>query len=95
MSTHRPDLNKYERAALIGARAERIARGDPILIELTDETDALVIATKEFLANKIPAVVRRTHPDHITEHVLLRDLRISPVISYQPPAPPPFSSPFV
>merc|ERR1712062_735385 len=45
-------ITKYERARVLGVRATQISMGAPIMIELTDETDPLEIALKEFLEKK-------------------------------------------
>lgn len=83
--TH-PDLNKYERAGLIGKRADMIAAGAPILIPLADETDALVIATKEFHAGKLNTMqLVRTAPNQHPISVPLGNLRKSLVVQYNTP----------
>ena len=54
------ELNKYERARIIGARALQIAQGAPLLIRKPkDEMDPVNIALMEFEASKIPINVER------------------------------------
>ncbi len=54
------DLNKYERARIIGARALQISLGAPVLIEIPKRiTDPLTIARLELRKGVIPIVVKR------------------------------------
>jgi len=48
------ELNKYEKARIIGARALQISQGAPILVSAKGLMDPVTIAIKEFNANKIP-----------------------------------------
>lgn len=79
-----PDLNKYERAALIGWRANEIAQGAPILIALSGETDAVVIAEKEFFAGKLNSVeIIRNQPGNRPPVAMkVSQLRTSFVLHY-------------
>jgi len=54
------ELNKYEKARVVGARALQIAQGAPLLIRKPkDEMDPVSIAMLEFEAGKIPMNVER------------------------------------
>jgi DNA-directed RNA polymerase I, II, and III subunit RPABC2 len=60
-----PVLTKYERAKLIGLRAQQISKGmepmiDPYKYGLIDTID---IARKELEEKKIPLIIRRKLPD--------------------------------
>lgn len=60
-----PYMTKYERARIIGQRAQQLASGFPPLIELQGETDPLLIALKELALKKCPLIIRRVLPsDH-------------------------------
>jgi DNA-directed RNA polymerase subunit K/omega len=48
-----PYLNKFQRAAVLGARATQIESGAPIMVELEDEADPLLIAQRELKEGKL------------------------------------------
>merc|ERR1719401_3065400 len=56
-------MTKYEKARLLGTRAEQISRNAPIMVDPEGETSPLEIATKELKEKKIPFVIRRYLPD--------------------------------
>lgn len=56
-------LTKYERARVLGARAQQIEMGAPPMVELDNLTDPIEIARKELIARKIPIIIRRFLPD--------------------------------
>ncbi|KAL8789246.1 MAG: hypothetical protein Q9195_006892 [Heterodermia aff. obscurata] len=58
-----PYMTKYERARVLGVRANQISQNAPVLVDLEGETDPLRIALKELREKKIPLVVRRYLPD--------------------------------
>ncbi len=53
------NLNKFERARIIGARAIQLAFGAPPLIEVKGENSSIEVAMKELEAGIIPLVVLR------------------------------------
>jgi DNA-directed RNA polymerase subunit K len=53
------DLNRFEKARIIGARALQLSMGAPPLVEVKDKTDPVKIAFSEFDAGVIPIVVLR------------------------------------
>ena len=53
------NLNKYEIARIIGARAVQLANGAPPLIEVSSAMPAIDVATAELEAGIIPLVVLR------------------------------------
>jgi len=71
-----PFLSKYEKARILGARALQISMGAPVMVDLTEETDSLDIASKELKNRKIPITIRRYLPDgkfedwHLNELIL-------------------------
>jgi DNA-directed RNA polymerases I, II, and III subunit RPABC2 len=58
-----PFMTKYERARVLGTRALQISMCAPIMVELENETDPLVIAMKELKERKVPLIIRRYLPD--------------------------------
>ncbi|GAB0493605.1 hypothetical protein MMPV_004890 [Pyropia vietnamensis] len=56
-------MTKYERARVLGTRAQQISMGAPVMVELVGETDPLMIAHKELRQKKIPITIRRYLPD--------------------------------
>jgi len=72
--TH-PFLTKYEKARIIGARAEQLDAGGEAYITL-DETiiNGRTIALMEFEQNKIPFIIARPLPNGSTEYWHVSDL---------------------
>ena len=57
-------MTKYERARILGLRAQQISMGAPVTVRVEDgETDPLEIARKELREQKIPLTIRRFLPD--------------------------------
>lgn len=57
----KPQVSKFERARIIGARALQIALGAPPLVK-SSSMDPLQVAEEEFESGKIPMVVVRELP---------------------------------
>ena len=75
---YRPDLTKYERALIIGKRAKQLSMGDPPRIKLTNETEAVQIATKEFWQHLLDDIeVIRPFPDDTSIRVPLGKLQLT------------------
>lgn len=55
-------ITKYEKAAIIGYRAQQIAEGAEIYTEIGNLKDASEIAEKEWNENKIPLIIYRMIP---------------------------------
>jgi DNA-directed RNA polymerase subunit K/omega len=53
------NLNKFERARIIGARALQLANGAPPLIEVSGQINPIAIAQKELETGIIPLAVVR------------------------------------
>lgn len=71
---HTRILTKYERAKVIGIRAEQISRGAQCFVEPGKPFDAYEVAEREFVAKVIPYVIVRHHPDGKAEHIPLDKL---------------------
>jgi DNA-directed RNA polymerase I, II, and III subunit RPABC2 len=56
-------LTKYEKARLIGSRAQQIANGAKILIDIKGLSDPIEIAKKEYKKGLIPLILDREMPD--------------------------------
>jgi DNA-directed RNA polymerase I, II, and III subunit RPABC2 len=69
-------MTRYELARVIGTRAQQIASGAPIQVELTPDLDEdpLNIAAKELKAGKIDMIIRRNLPNDRFEDWHVREL---------------------
>lgn len=68
-----PELTKYEKARVIGARALQISMGAPILVEHPKElTSPLEIAEYELKLGVLPMTIRRRLPDGRHQDIPLR-----------------------
>lgn len=56
-------ITKYEKAQIIGTRATQIANGAKPTIEINGYVSAIEIAEREYKANKIPLIIKRTLPN--------------------------------
>ena len=75
MHTTVPFLTKYEKARIIGARAEQLDRGSVPMIKLDPEIiNGRVIAEMELEQKKIPFVLARPLPNGKTEYWRVEDL---------------------
>lgn len=71
----------FEKAKIIGIRAEQLNDDAPPFVETVGMTDCIEIAKKELAAKKLPFIVRRTLPDGSFEDWKISDLLI-PDIDY-------------
>lgn len=69
-----PIMTKFERAKILGVRAQQISMSAPIMVEYGDETDPLEIAKKELREKKTPLIVLRRLPDNTYEKWPIKDL---------------------
>ena len=77
MHTTAPFLTKYERARIVGARAEQLDRGAVPMIKLDPEIiNGRVIAQMELEQKKIPFVLARPLPNGKTEYWRIEDLEV-------------------
>ncbi|MHA1556681.1 MAG: DNA-directed RNA polymerase subunit K [Candidatus Heimdallarchaeota archaeon] len=59
-----PELTRFERARIMGARGLQISLGAPILIKIKkDITDPILIAEQELYKNVLPLTIARLLPD--------------------------------
>lgn len=72
-----PFLTKYEKARILGERANQINEGSPIFVNIdNDVIDGYLIALKEFEERKIPFIIQRPLPNGTCEYWRLQDLEI-------------------
>lgn len=75
MHTTMPFVTKYEKARIIGARAEQLDRGAVPMIQVDPEMiNGRFIAELEFKAKKIPFIIARPLPSGKVEYWKLEDL---------------------
>ena len=70
-----PRLTRFERARIIGTRAQQISNNASPLVDIEGEFDPLRIAEKELHAGVIPLVIRRFLGDGTYEDWNVRDLK--------------------
>jgi DNA-directed RNA polymerase I, II, and III subunit RPABC2 len=58
-----PFLTKYEKARIIGVRAQQISTGSPMMINPEGFNSALEVAEEELRQRKIPFIIRRVLPN--------------------------------
>ena len=72
-----PYMTKFEKAKLLGVRAEMIASGDKPLVEIKGKVNnAYEIAIMELKQKKIPLIIRRTLPNGKIEDWRVEELII-------------------
>ena len=72
----RPYITKFEKAKIIGVRAEQLAVGAKANIEVPEYlTDVRKIAENEFYEKKIPFIIRRKLPGGEYEYFRLTDFK--------------------
>jgi DNA-directed RNA polymerase subunit K/omega len=72
-----PFVTKYEKARILGERANQIENGSPIFIKiLPDVIDSYLIALEEYKQKKIPFIIQRPLPHGECEYWKLSDLEI-------------------
>lgn len=70
-------MTKYERARILGTRAQQISMNCPIMVDNEGETDPLMIARKELVEKKLPFIIRRKFPDGSFEDWSIDELEIN------------------
>ncbi len=68
-----PYINKYERAKILGIRAQQIAKGMKPLVKTTNKTNIYEIVEEEYKKKLIPLIIRRYLPDNTHEDWKLTD----------------------
>ena len=72
-----PILTKYERAKILGIRANQINSGCKAFVETTEnDIDGYLIAEKELLQKKIPFIIKRPLPSGFNEYWNVNDLEL-------------------
>jgi DNA-directed RNA polymerase I, II, and III subunit RPABC2 len=72
-----PILTKYEKAKIIGIRAQQINGGaEPFIPVDSNMIDGLTIAHEELMKRKIPFIIRRPMPNGASEYWNINDLEI-------------------
>jgi DNA-directed RNA polymerase I, II, and III subunit RPABC2 len=71
-----PFITKYERARIIGIRAQQISTGSAPLINVHKMTNTIDIATQELIQKKIPFIIKRVLPDNSIEYWTIDELMI-------------------
>lgn len=72
-----PILTKYEKAKIIGIRAQQINNGsEPFIPVDSNMIDGLTIAHEELVQRKIPFIIRRPMPNGTSEYWNINDLEL-------------------
>ena len=70
-----PFITKFEKAKLLGIRAEMISNSSPVLVNVPKNiTDSYKIALLEYKEHKIPLIIRRYFPNGDHEDWKFQDL---------------------
>lgn len=56
-------LTKFEKARIIGTRAQQLSNGSNPMVKVDGITDVMEIAEKELKEHKMPIIIRRKMPD--------------------------------
>ena len=73
----KPFLTKYEKARIIGYRAEQIASGSEPCVDVFNLDNVVEIAEKELKERKLPLIIKRTLPNNESEYWKLEELDIN------------------
>ena len=73
----KPFLTKYERARIVGYRAEQIASGSEPCVDVGNITKVVDIVEKELKERKIPLIIKRTLPNNESEYWKLEELDVN------------------
>ena len=69
-----PYINKYERAKILGIRAQQLANGMQPLVSVEGKRDIYEIVEAEYREGVIPLIIRRYLPDNTHEDWKISDL---------------------
>lgn len=69
-------MTKFEKARILGLRAQQIDMNAQIMVDPKGEDDSLRLALMELRERKIPFIIRRTLPDGTFQDVSINDLII-------------------
>lgn len=68
-------MTKFEKARILGQRAEQISKGAPPMVDITGMSDALAIAEKELHEQRIPFKIRRKYPNGEVKDIPINELQ--------------------
>ena len=71
-----PFITKYEKARILGIRAQQLATGSIPLVPVRGMTSTIQIAEEEYLQKKIPFIIKRVLPDNVIEYWTMDELMI-------------------
>ncbi|KAF7684562.1 DNA-directed RNA polymerases I, II, and III subunit RPABC2 [Astathelohania contejeani] len=71
-----PRMTKFEKARVLGTRAQQLSMNAPPLVDIEYETDPYMIAVKELREKKIPFIIRRVLPDNTYEEWSIKEMII-------------------
>ncbi len=72
-----PRMSKFEKAYVLGVRAQQLSMNAPPLVDIEYETDPLKIAMKELREGRLPFILRRWLPDNSYEEWNVKEMIIS------------------
>jgi DNA-directed RNA polymerase I, II, and III subunit RPABC2 len=67
-------MTKFEKAKILGYRADQISKGAPPTVDITGLTDAFTIAEKELKEGKIPLKIHRRYPNGEVVKIPVREV---------------------
>lgn len=67
-------MTKFEKARILGQRADQISKGAKPMVDITGMSDALAIAEKELRERQIPFKIRRTYPNGEVKDIPINEL---------------------
>ena len=67
-------LTRFEKARVLGQRANQLSMGAPPLVNIQDLTSSIDIALKELQNNKIPIIIQRTYPNGEIKEIKVSDM---------------------
>lgn len=72
VSTNR--MTKYEKARILGTRANQISMNASIMIDPKGEKDPLKIAEMELKQRKLPIIICRNYPNGLIEELSIENI---------------------
>ena len=73
-----PQMTRFEKARIVGARALQISMGAPLLIEASKESvDSIDLALKELRIGILPITIRRRLPDNTFQDIPIQWLQLT------------------
>lgn len=69
-------LTKYEKARILGNRAQQLNNGAQPMVDVDGLIDVMDIAKKELFEKKLPYIIRRKMPDGNYKNIRLSEIII-------------------